>query len=101
MNYGVTPIVTPISDAQATAAVAGLGIFLVGIWAFFITLMLIGLGLWIWALVDFFKREWPNQNDKTLWLVLLLVSFFTGLYLIMAIIYLVFGRKQGTLPNKK
>ena|SRR3990172_1750249 len=78
----------------AAAGVVGIWIFL---WIVIIAASLLGLILWIWAIIDVSKREFANPQDKTTWLIVLIVGFVVGLSLIAAIIYLVAGRKKGTI----
>ena len=73
-DYGTTA-----SDAAATTAAAGIGIAM--------------LLFWIWALIDVIRRQFPNQNDKTLWLIVVILLYWVG-----ALVYLIAGRKKGTIP---
>ncbi|OGD66093.1 hypothetical protein A3F08_02050 [Candidatus Berkelbacteria bacterium RIFCSPHIGHO2_12_FULL_36_9] len=66
------------------------------VWIVVAVVSLISLILWIWALVDCLKRQFPG-SEKTTWIVVLIVSFFLGLGLIGAVIYLIAGKKKGTL----
>lgn len=75
--------------AAAAATAAGVGFL--AIWAIFWTVFgIAGFVLWLWALIDVIKREFPNSNDKILWLVLIFI-----LPLIGPIAYLIVGRKKG------
>ena len=89
-----------LADAtEDYAAIAGSSIFasLAGIWicavVFAILIGLFFLVIWIITLVDCAQRkndEFPNggENAKTIWLVILIVTFFVGnLHGIAAIIY--------------
>ncbi len=97
MDYTYTP--DAAAAAANAAAATGFWAVLAGIWVVILIAGLVGLVFWIWSLVDVSKRQFTNPGDKTLWLVLLIVSFFFGLHLLMAIIYLIVGRKKGTLPG--
>lgn len=76
-----------------------------GLILFWIIFGLVGLGLfifWILMLIDCIRRDF---DQKTLWLVLLIVSLFVaGLYWIVALIYYFvvkrrnLGRKPGGAP---
>lgn len=85
-------------DPNAAGAVAT-GI--VGAWIFFwiviAIVVLVGFILWLWAIIDCSKRQFTNPSDKNTWLIVLIVGFVLGLHLIAAIIYLVAGRKKGTV----
>jgi hypothetical protein len=90
-----------ITDAAKdyTAAIAGSGIFagLASIWICAVVIvMLVGLFflvIWIIALIDCAKRkpeEFPGdgENTKTIWLVILIATFFVGnLHGIAALVY--------------
>ena len=60
----------------------GFGIFMALFWLFFIAVAIGGFVLWIVMLIDAVKREYPHENDKLLWV---LVIVFAGL--IGAVIY--------------
>lgn len=88
---------TSAADAAATAAAGtaavGLGI---GMIIFWIIACFLGLALFLWALIDVIRREFPNQNDKILWIILVLLLGWIG-----PILYLLIGRKKGTIPAAK
>ena len=88
---------TSAADAAAaattTAAAVGWGIGLVIFWVIAVGL---GLALFLWALIDVIRRDFPNPSDKTLWIVLVLVLGWIG-----PILYLIIGRKKGTIPAAK
>ena len=86
------------ANAAGTAAV-GLAAVWVILWIVIVIASLIGLILWIWAIIDVSKRQFQNPSDKTTWLIVLIVGFVVGLSLIAAIIYLIAGRKKGTMPG--
>jgi uncharacterized membrane protein YidH (DUF202 family) len=96
MGFLPVALAQEASDAAAGAIVGGFVIF----WIIIVIAAIIGLALWIWALIDVIRREFPEENDKTIWLVVLIVSFVVGLSLIGAIVYLIVGRKKGTLPGQ-
>lgn len=84
------PVTTAADTAAATAAV-GLGIGMIIFWFIF---GLLGFVLFLWALIDVIRRNFSNPNDKILWLVLIIVLGVIG-----PILYLVIGRKKGTIPG--
>lgn len=92
------------SDGAADVAAGAVGTaafgFVFFIWLIIGAVSLIGLILWIWAMVDVFKREFANPSDKTTWLIVLIVGFVIGLAWLAAIIYLIVGRKKGTMPGQ-
>lgn len=81
------------------AAATGFWAIFAGIWIIALLIGLASFALWLWALIDCIKREFTNPSDKTLWLVLIIVgAFFLGP--ILPIVYLIIGRKKGTIPGK-
>lgn len=89
MDYTYTP------DAAAAAsgvAAAGIGIFMILFWVLFVG---VGAVIWIWALIDVIRRQFTNQNDKTLWLIIVILLGWIG-----GIVYLIVGRKKGSIPGK-
>lgn len=83
-------------NAATTAAAGFVGIWIF-IWVVLIIAAIVGFILWLWAIIDCSKRQFANPSDKTTWLIVLIVGFVVGLSLIAAIIYLVAGRKKGTM----
>jgi hypothetical protein len=88
---------TSADDAAAAAAAGtaaiGLGIGLLVFWLIF------GIGgfiLFLWALIDVIRRQFPNPNDKVLWILLVILIGWLG-----PILYLIIGRKKGTIPGAK
>lgn len=85
------------ADAAAEAAVGtaalGWGIGMLVFWFIFGGISLV---LFIWALIDVIRREFPNQNDKILWIILILLLGGIG-----PLLYLLIGRKKGTIPAAK
>jgi hypothetical protein len=73
--------------AAGTAAAGFVGVLLI----FWIILLVVGIGLfvfWIVMLVDAFKRtNWQDENQKNLWLAILIVSVFIGLSWLAAVLY--------------
>lgn len=95
MNLLPIVLAQEVSD-EAGAAVAGaVGI---GLLVFFIIMAIIGIALfvfWIWSIIDCVKREFPGDNDKVLWLVVIIVLGVLGSF-----IYLIAGRKKGTIKTQ-
>ena len=86
-------IPTVVPDAAATAAVVGLGI---GMWVFLLLFVGVGFIIWIIALIDVIRREFDNPNDKTLWLIIVILLYWVG-----GLVYLIAGRKKGHIPGAK
>jgi len=87
-DYGTSSSDAAAAAAAGTAAV-GLGIGLIVFWLIF---GLGGFALFLWALIDCIRRDFQNPNDKILWIVLILVIAWLG-----PILYLIIGRKKGTI----
>lgn len=82
------------ADAAATTAAAGgLAAVAIGMTIFWLIFGLGGTILFIVALIDVIRRDFPNQNDKILWIVLILLLAWLG-----PILYFLVGKKKGTLP---
>ena len=81
----------PAAAAAATAVAGGLVIGWVIFWVIFGG---VGFILWLWALIDCIRRQFANPNDKILWLVLIILIAWIG-----PILYLIIGRKKGTIPG--
>ena len=81
------------ATAAAGTAAAGLAIGMIIFWIIF------GIGgfiLFLWALIDVIRRNFTNPNDKILWILLVILLGWIG-----PILYLIIGRKKGTIPAAK
>ncbi len=90
--YGpVTASETVKTVPPATSAVSST--FLVGwviVWAI---LSLVGFALWLWALIDVIRRQFPpGSSDKILWIIVILLVPLIG-----PILYLIVGRQRGSV----
>jgi len=78
---------TASTAAAGTAAAGIVGVVLV----FWLIALVIGIGFfifWIVMLIDAFKRtNWQDENQKNLWLAILIVSIFVGLAWLSALLY--------------
>ena len=110
MGSGDT-IVADAADNLSTAIGSSIFAGLAGIWILCVIAIAILVGLfflviWIIALIDCAQRknnEFPNggENAKTIWLVILIVTFFVGnLHGIAAIVYYFTVMKKMPI-NKK
>ena len=52
-------------------------------------LMIAGTVFWVMMIIDVLKREFKNENDKMMWMLLIVFTHFIG-----ALIYYVAGRKM-------
>ena len=55
-------------------------------------LMLGAMVLWVCALVDVLKKEFPGENEKLMWILIIVLTGWIG-----ALIYWFIGREKGTL----
>lgn len=60
------------------------------IWVVMALLALASLVVWIWAIVDCAQREFPQQETKIVWILVIVLVGIIG-----ALVYLVVGRPQG------
>jgi hypothetical protein len=60
-----------------------------------ISVFLLSLVLWVLALVDVVRRQFRDPNAKLIWVLIVVFAHGIG-----ALVYLVFGRKQGSLPTR-
>ena len=84
----------PTPNAPAAGVALG-GLLLLGILAVFMLFGLACFAFWVWMLVDCCRREFNGDNDKLIWV---LVLIFTGA--LGALIYLIAGRPSGRLPGR-
>ncbi len=74
--------------AAATTATAGLAAGLLIIWGVFAVIAIALFIFWIIMLIDVFKRKnWQDESQKNLWMIIMIVSLFVSLYGLAAIIY--------------
>lgn len=72
----------------ASTATAGLAVGLLIVWGVIAVLGLALFIFWIVMLIDVFKRtNWQDESQKNLWMIIMIVSLFVGLYGLAAIIY--------------
>jgi uncharacterized membrane protein len=87
-------------SASSNATGAGLAF---GLLALLIATAAVSLALfvlWVFMLVDALQRKnWQDDNQKNLWIILLVVSFFFSLWGIVAIVYYFVVRKQLGSPS--
>jgi Phospholipase_D-nuclease N-terminal len=60
----------------------------------FVVIILASFVLWVIALVDVVRRQFGDPNAKIIWVLVIVLAHGLG-----AAIYLIVGRKQGSLPN--
>jgi len=55
---------------------------------------LLAMAIWIIAIVDVVRRRFPDSTVKLIWVLVVLLAHVFG-----AVIYLIIGRRQGTLSR--
>ena len=92
----ILPLVLAQSADEAGAKVGlAVGAFFIVFWIIIVVLFLAGFIFWIWTIIDCARREFPQENDKLLWILILVFLGVLG-----SIIYVIVGRKKGTLSQK-
>jgi TctA family transporter len=66
-------------------------------WIIFAVLMMAGFVLWIVMLIDVIQRKFENDNDRILWVLVVVLTGMIG----AAIYYLVVKSKDRKLVTKK
>jgi len=87
----------PMPALDLLGVLIGLSFGVAGILAIFA--VLIGpLVFWIFMVIDATKRQWAERN---MWLIVLWLSLFFGLYLVSALLYyfLVYRKNVGKMPK--
>jgi membrane protein insertase Oxa1/YidC/SpoIIIJ len=86
-DFSTTSTDTATNAAAGTAAAGFVGVILI----FWLIALVVGIAFfvfWIIMLIDAFKRtNWQDENQKNLWLVILIVSIFVGLSWLAAVLY--------------
>ena len=80
---------TPPADVAAPFAV---GAVMIVFWLLFFAVAIAAVVLWVIALVDVCRREFPGENDKLMWILVVVLAGWIG-----ALIYWFVGRQKGTL----
>ena len=68
------------------------GLITLVIWGVGGVVSLVALCLWIYALIDCVKREFPGENEKLIWILVIVLANWIG-----ALIYLFVGKPKGRL----
>jgi uncharacterized BrkB/YihY/UPF0761 family membrane protein len=94
-----------VPDAAANAATGGILAALAGVWIFLIIVGLLFFIFWLLMLINAIKLDDATfqkigSGERTLWLIVLGVSFFVGFSWLAAIVYyFVIYRKAKALGN--
>lgn len=75
-------------------AILGLGIAIILLGMLVFALIVGSIVFWIMMLIDAAKREFPNENDKLIWILVIVLVGVIG-----AIIYYFVGKQTGNLPK--
>lgn len=78
------------------AAEALTGILIVLFVLFIIALVIASTAFWIWMIIDVAQRKFENENDKIMWLLIILLVGFIG-----AVVYYFVVKRGGTQNGKK
>ena len=66
------------------------GIIFTVIWFAFFAAMIAGFVIWILMLIDVIKRDFPKEDDKTLWILIVVLCGMIG----AIIYYFIVKRKE-------
>lgn len=83
-------------DYSAAPPVAAFGVLagLGGVLLIFFFVSIAAFVFWVVMLIDALQRKnWQDESQKNLWLILLIVSFFVGFSFVVALVYYFVIRK--------
>jgi len=63
---------------EATAGMIGLVIFFMFLWLTLMALSILALIFWIFMIVDAAKRDFKKENDKVLWILVVVLAGIIG-----------------------
>ena len=81
-------------EAGAALAAGVMGIFGL-LYLVMIAVAIAGVVFWVFALVDCVQREFPGQNDKLMWILIVALLHWIG-----ALVYWFVGRPKGWKPGQ-
>ncbi len=84
----------------AALLLGGFSLFFIFLWLFIMLVAFGGTVFWIWALIDVAKREFKNKDDKTLWILIVVLTGIIGSIIYYFMIYKKYTQKNK-LNNKK
>lgn len=91
-----------LASEPPRAFLIGFAIFFGLLGVTFLLLAIAGFVLWIMMLIDAAKRtDWKDDNEKNLWIILLIVSFFMQLNGVAALVYYFVISQPRPLPTAK
>jgi hypothetical protein len=71
-----------------------ISVLAISTWLAAAVLIVGGTVLWVVALVDVLKREFPGENEKLIWILVVILTGWIG-----ALIYWFVGRDKGSLVS--
>ncbi len=71
-------------------AVAGIALLVIAVWLFFVVLGILALIFWIFMIVDVVQRKFKHENDKIVWILVVILAGIIG----AAIYYFVIKREN-------
>ena len=80
------------TGAGGAAAAGGIMILIFAVYALIFAIVVGFLIFWIIALVDCAKRDFPGENDKLIWILVIVLAHGLG-----ALIYWFVGRPKGVM----
>jgi len=89
--------------AESTGPAAGIIAMILGLlsfgafgvlWLLMFAFIIGCMALWIWMLVDCVRRQFPDDNTRLMWVLIVVLAGWVG-----AVIYYFIGRKQGYIPE--
>lgn len=88
-----------IAEASSSGAASVAVFMLIFIIAFFGVLIFLFV-FWILMLIDALSRkEWKNNDERMMWIIILIVSLFIQLWGIASIVYYFVVKRQGSNPK--
>ena len=75
------------TDSFGGAGVIAFSTIIFGMMAAFFAVAFGLFIFWIVMLIDALRRQWPHEDQRTLWLIILIASFFVQLYWLAAVVY--------------
>ena len=86
--------------AETVGALVGLGaiavILLIFFWLVMAAVSILALIFWIFMLVDVVKRKFPQENDRIVWILVVVLAGFIG-----AIVYYFVVKAKDKKKSKK
>jgi len=90
MDAGTAPAAGIIATIIGLLSFGAFGV----LWLLIFGVSVAGVVLWIVMLVDVVRRQFPDDNTKLMWVLIIVLAGWIG-----ALIYYFVGRKQGYIPG--